>query len=112
MIKHNPRRSQITIAAAAALLGAVLLPGAAFAQARNVNDGGQVNVAPGAKLDGGKKITTQAYYGRSADDGGTGPQPTTFSAATPMSSRTLHMQVGAPAPTQPGRAANDGGPTN
>jgi hypothetical protein len=114
MIKHS-HRSQITIAAAMLVLGAALLPASAFAQARNPNDGGQVAVAPDAKLDGGSKATTtQPYYGRNADDGGTGLQPTQaqISAATPKPSRTLRMQVGTPAPAQPGRAVNDGGPTN
>jgi hypothetical protein len=113
MSKHN-HRSQIVIAAAV-VLGAALLPASAFAQARNVNDGGQVVVPPGARLNGGSKTTTtQAYYGRNPDDGGTGAQPTQaqVSAATPAQTRTLHMQVGAPAPARPGRPANDGGPTN
>ena len=114
MIKHD-HRSQIFIAAVTLVLGAALLPACAFAQARNPDDGGQVAVAPGAKLDGGSKATTtQSYYGRNADDGGTGPQPTAaqVGAATPKPSRTLRMQVGTPAPAQLGRGANDGGPTN
>jgi hypothetical protein len=113
MSKHM-HRSQIAIAAAV-VLGAALAPASAFAQTRNVNDGGQVSVSPGATLNGGTKpAATQTYYGRNADDGGTGPQPTQAqaSAATPAPTRTLRMQVGTPAPTQPGRAANDGGPTN
>jgi hypothetical protein len=110
MSKHN-HRSQI----AAIVLGAAVLPASAFAQARNVNDGGQVAVPQGATLNGGSKAaTTQTYYGRNPDDGGTGAQPTQaqMSAATPSSTRTLHMQVGTPAPTRPGRSVNDGGPTN
>jgi hypothetical protein len=113
--KHN-LRPQIAFAAAAIVLGAALAPAAAFAQARNVNDGGQVAVTPGAKLDGGSKPAagTQSYYGRSADDGGTGPQPMSarVTAATPKPSRTLHLQAGTPAPAAPGRSVNDGGPTN
>ena len=112
MSKHI-HRSQIAIAAAI-VLGAAVLPASAFAQARNVNDGGQVVVPQGATLNGGSKAaTTQTYYGRNPDDGGTGPQPTQnqMSAATTSPTRTLHMQVGTPAP-RPGRSANDGGPTN
>lgn len=113
MSKHI-HRSQIAIAAAV-VLGASFVPASAFAQARNVNDGGQVVVPPGATLNGGAKpAAVQTYYGRNVDDGGTGPQPkqAQLSAATPARTRTLHMQVGTPAPTQPGRSPNDGGPTN
>lgn len=112
MSKHI-HRSQIAIASAM-VLGAALLPASAFAQARNVNDGGQVVVPQGATLNGGSKAApTQTYYGRNPDDGGIGPQPaqSQISAATPARTRTLHMQVGTPAP-RPGRPANDGGPTN
>jgi hypothetical protein len=110
-------RSRIAFAAAAVILGATLLPASAFAQARGVNDGGQVVVPPSAKLDGGGKTTaTQSYYGRGADDGGTGPQPTAsqISATAPAASQTrsLRLQVGTPAPAAPGRGANDGGPIN
>ena len=111
----NPR-ARIALTAAVLVLGATLLPASAFAQARGVNDGGQVVVPPNAKLDGGSKTTaTQTYYGRGADDGGTGPQPTAaqVSATAPAAAtRTLHLQVGTPAPTAPGRGANDGGPIN
>ena len=109
MIKQN--LPHITLAAAALVLGAALLPASASAQARNPNDGGQVAVAPGAKLDGGSKpAATQAYYGRNANDGGTGPTPTSaqVSAATPKPSK----KPAAPAPVHLGRAANDGGSTN
>jgi hypothetical protein len=114
-LRSHSSRSYAAFAAAAIVLGAALAPAAAFAQARNVNDGGQVAVSPGAKLDSGSKpATTQPYYGRSADDGGTGPQPTSarVSTATPKPARTLHLQAGTPAPAAPSRSANDGGPTN
>jgi len=97
--------------AAALVLGAALLPASASAQTRNPNDGGQVVVAPGATLDSGSKpAPMQAYYGRNANDGGTGPAPTAaqVTAATPKPSR----KPAAPAPVHLGRAANDGGSTN
>ncbi len=99
----------IALAAAALVLGAALLPASASAQVRNPNDGGPVAVAPGATLDGGSKAApTQTYYGRNANDGGTGPAPAQVSAATPKPSK----KPAAPAPVHLGRAANDGGSTN
>ena len=111
-------RPQIALAAAALVLGVALAPVSAFAQARGVNDGGQVTVPPGATLDGGSKSAatpTTTYYGRGADDGGTGPQPpaaqvsaTQAKAAAPKKSKT----ASAPAPVVIGRSVNDGGPVN
>jgi hypothetical protein len=108
-------RPQIAIAAAM-VLGVALAPVSALAQARSVNDGGQVVVPSGAKLDsGGKPAPTATYYGRGADDGGTGPQPTAAqisatqaSAAAPKRAKT----ASAPAPVVIGRSVNDGGPVS
>jgi hypothetical protein len=104
MIKH-------TLVLAAVLGAVALAPAAAFAQSRNVNDGGQVNVPAGAKLDSGSKAAaTSAYYGRNADDGGTGAQPSTaqVGAATPKPSK----KPAAPAPVHLGRSVDDGGQVN
>ena len=68
-------------------------------------------IAPAAKLDGGSKpAPMQPYYGRNANDGGTGPVPTSaqVSAVTPKPSK----KAAAPAPVHLGRAADDGGPAN
>ncbi len=109
-------KQTFALAAATIVLGAVALaPASAFAQTRNVNDGGQVNVPAGAKLDGGSKsAATSAYYGRNADDGGTGPQPTVVqtSAATAKPSKASSKAAAAPAPVQLGRSVNDGGSIN
>jgi hypothetical protein len=102
-------RSQIAVAAAAFALGAVLAPVSALAQARNVNDGGQVNVPAGAKLDGGSKApSTSTYYGRNPDDGGTGPQPTAVQVSTTKSKPSKAASQN-PAPVHLGRNVNDGG---
>jgi hypothetical protein len=99
----------IAFAAAALVVGVALLPASASAQTRNPNDGGPVAVAPGATLDGGSKpAPTQTYYGRNANDGGTGPAPAQVSAVAPKPSK----KPAAPAPVHLGRAANDGGSTN
>jgi hypothetical protein len=110
-------RPQIALAAAALVLGVALAPVSALAQARNVNDGGQVTVPPGATLNSGSKAAaTATYYGRGADDGGTGPQPTAAqinatqgSAAAP---KKKSKTASAPAPVVIGRSVNDGGPVS
>jgi hypothetical protein len=108
MTKQN--LPHIALAAAALVFGAALLPASASAQARNPNDGGPVAVAPGATLDSGSKpaAPAQAYYGRNANDGGSGPAPAQVSAVTPKASK----KPAAPAPVHLGRAANDGGSPN
>ena len=79
----------IALAAAALVLGAAPLPASASAQTRNPNDGGPVVVAPGATLDGGSKAApTQTYYGRNANDGGTGPAPAQVSAGRQSRARS------------------------
>jgi hypothetical protein len=103
---------QTSALAVAVVLGAVAFaPASAFAQARNVNDGGQVNVPAGATLNSGNKpAASSAYYGRNANDGGTGPQPTAaqVNAATAKPSKS----ASAPAPVHLGRSVDDGGSIN
>jgi len=110
-------KQTLALAAAIVVLGALAFaPASAFAQARNVNDGGQVNVPAGAKLDGGSKsAATSAYYGRNANDGGTGPQPAAAvqtSATTARLSKASSKASAAPAPVHLGRSVNDGGSIN
>jgi hypothetical protein len=94
---------------AALAIGAVLVSVPALAQQRNPNDGGLVNLPAGAKLDGGSKATTSSntYYGRAANDGGPGPQPT----AAQMNAASAQNKTANQAPSQPhvGRPQNDGG---
>jgi hypothetical protein len=107
MTKRN-LHPQIAIAAAAFVAGIALAPVSAFAQARNVNDGGQVSVPAGAKLDSGSKPTaSSAYYGRSINDGGMAPEPAAaqVKAATAKPSKAAAQ----PAPTHLGRNVDDGG---
>src|ERR1700740_700552 len=67
-------RPQVAIAALA--LSAMLCSVPAFAQQRNVNDGGQVSVPAGAKLDAAPaSAPATPHYGRHVADGGTPPQP-------------------------------------
>jgi len=105
-------KQTLALTAATVVLGAIAFaPVSAFAQARSVNDGGQVSVPPGAKLDGGSKSSaTTAYYGRNANDGGTGPQPAAaqVNAATSKPSKS----ASAPAPVHLGRSVDDGGSIN
>ena len=105
-------KQTLALTAATVVLGAIAFaPVSAFAQARNVNDGGQVSVPAGAKLDGGSKSSvTTAYYGRNANDGGTGPQPAAaqVNAATSKPSKS----ASAPAPVHLGRSVDDGGSIN
>lgn len=110
MTQHN-LRSHIAIAAAAIVLGAALAPVSAFAQARNPNDGGQVNVPAGAKLDGGSKAaSTGTTYGRNVDDGGTPAEPTQKVSAAPAKQSKAAAQQ--PAQVHLGRNVDDGGPIN
>ena len=105
-------KQTLALTAATVVLGAIAFaPVSAFAQARNVNDGGQVSVPAGAKLDGGSKSSvTTAYYGRNANDGGTCPQPAAaqVNAATSKPSKS----ASAPAPVHLGRSVDDGGSIN
>jgi hypothetical protein len=83
-----------------------LAPASAFAQAKSPNDGGQVNVPAGAKFDGGSKPAASTFYGRNANDGGTGPAVAQVSTAAAKPSK---KSASAPAPVHLGRAVNDGG---
>jgi hypothetical protein len=101
---------KIATGAAALVLGATFCSVPAFAQ-RNANDGGQVTVAPGAKpaAPAAKSTTaTTPYYGRGANDGGTGPQPTGAQASAESSQSKSSGQKPA-TPPAPGRNPNDGG---
>jgi hypothetical protein len=100
-----------TLALSVVIGALAFAPASAFAQARNVNDGGQVSAPVGAKLDSGSKsAATSAYYGRNANDGGTGAQPAAaqVNAATSKPSRS----ASAPAPVHLGRSVDDGGSVN
>jgi hypothetical protein len=112
----NMIKQTLALAAATVVLGALAFaPESAFAQARNVNDGGQVNVPAGAKLDGGSKsAASSTYYGRNANDGGTGPQPAAVQtgATTAKLSKASSKASAAPAPVHLGRSVNDGGSIN
>ena len=105
-------KQTLALTAATVVLGALAFaPASAFAQTRNVNDGGQVNVPAGASLNGGSKSSaTTAYYGRNANDGGTGAQPVAaqVNAATSKPSKS----ASAPAPVHLGRSVDDGGSVN
>jgi hypothetical protein len=107
----NMIKQTLTLTAATVVLGAIAFaPASAFAQVRNPNDGGQVSVPAGATLNGGSKSATSTFYGRNADDGGTGPQPTAVQVNTATSKPS--KSASAPAPVHLGRAANDGGGVN
>src|ERR1700688_3845572 len=99
---------KIATGAVALALGATLYSLPAFAQ-RNPNDGGTVAVTPGAKLDSPASTAkpTTPYFGRGADDGGTGPQPTGVQADAGKSQKKSVGQK--PAAPQLGRNPNDGG---
>jgi hypothetical protein len=91
-----------------ALALGIALSVSASAQLRNPNDGGLL-VEPSAKLDGGASKSTASsapYYGRSANDGGPGPQPTAAQLkASSVKNKTVNQGSAAP-----GRNPNDGGP--
>jgi hypothetical protein len=94
--------------AVATLAVGVSLAIPAFAQQRNPNDGGVVAVAPGAKLDSPASAATPAapFYGRNANDGGTGPEPHGQQASATKSRKKSTAEAAAP---HYGRASNDGG---
>jgi hypothetical protein len=94
---------------AALAIGAALVSAPAFAQQRNPNDGGLVNLPAGTKLDGGVKASSgsTSYYGRAANDGGPGAQPT----SSQLNAASAQNKTANQAPSQPhvGRPQNDGG---
>lgn len=99
-------RPQIAIAALA--LGASLFSVQAFAQQRNVNDGGPVIVPPGAKLDATPTASLPvAAYGRNVNDGGLVAEPKVAQAKPGKTKKTATQ---APAPQHFGRNVDDGGP--
>jgi hypothetical protein len=100
------------LTAATVVLGAIAFaPASVFAQVRNPNDGGPVNVTAGAKLNSGStSAATSTFYGRNANDGGTGRQPVAaqVNAATSKPGKS----ASAPAPVHLGRSVDDGGSVN
>jgi hypothetical protein len=100
-------RPQIAIAALA--LGATLCSVPAFAQARSVNDGGQVSVPAGATLDGGSHIAPAPNLGRNINDGGLPAEPT---AAQLKATQSKNKTAQKPAPQHFGRNVDDGGPVD
>jgi hypothetical protein len=109
----NMIKQTLALTAAAVVLGAIaFVPASALAQARNPNDGGQVSAPVGAKLDGGSKSSaTTAYYGRNANDGGTGAQPAAAAQVNAATSKPS-KSASAPAPVHLGRSVDDGGSVN
>jgi len=91
-------------------LGATLLSAPAFAQARNVNDGGQVNVPAGATLNGGSHIAATPNMGRNVNDGGMPAEPTAAQLKAEQATKSKTAQK--PAPQHFGRNVDDGGPVD
>jgi hypothetical protein len=104
-MKMQTLRPQIAIVALA--LGATLCSVPAFAQARSVNDGGQVSVPAGATLNGGSHIASSPNLGRNINDGGIPAEPT---AAQVKAAQSKTAQK--PAPQHFGRNVDDGGPVD
>jgi hypothetical protein len=107
-MKMQTLRPQIAIVALA--LGATLCSVPAFAQARNVNDGGQVNVPAGATLDGGSHIAATPNLGRNVNDGGMPAEPTAAQLKAAQATKSKTAQK--PAPQHYGRNVDDGGPVD
>jgi hypothetical protein len=99
-------RSHLVIAAL--VLGVAFSASAAFAQ-KGLNDGGApADPTPTALQSQGKAtpIPTNPYYGRNANDGGTGPEPTAAQLKAAQSQGKGSQQASAP---HLGRPINDGG---
>jgi hypothetical protein len=108
-MKIQTLRPQIAIVALA--LGATLCSVPAFAQARSVNDGGQVSVPAGATLNGGSHIATAPNLGRNVNDGGIPAEPTAAQVkAAQASAKSKTAQKSAP--QHFGRNVDDGGPVD
>jgi hypothetical protein len=107
-MKKLSLRPQIAIVALA--LGATLCSVPAFAQARNVNDGGQVSVPAGATLDGGSHIASTPNLGRNVNDGGMPAEPTAAQVKAAQATKSKTAQK--PAPQHYGRNVDDGGPVD
>ncbi len=91
-------------------LGATLFSVPAFAQARNVNDGGQVSVPAGATLNGGTHIPPAPNMGRNINDGGIPAEPTAAQVKASQTAKSKTAQK--PAPQHFGRNVDDGGPVD
>jgi hypothetical protein len=98
------------IAVVALALGATLCSVPAFAQARNVNDGGQVSVPAGATLNGGSHIASAPNLGRNINDGGIPAEPTAAQVKAAQATKSKTAQK--PAPQHFGRNVDDGGPVD
>jgi hypothetical protein len=95
------------LVAAALALSVTLSAAPAFAQ-KAANDGGYVPTPAGAPVDGvPAPRPTTPYYGRNADDGGTGPQPTEAQLKAAQS-KSKGSQQASSAPHL-GKPINDGG---
>lgn len=102
------RQLNSCLAAASLTLGIALFTAPAFAE-RAPNDGGLITEPPAtaAQSQGNATpIATAPYYGRSANDGGPGPQPAPEKINAAQSQSKGSQQLSAP---HIGRAANDGG---
>ena len=105
-MKLQTLRPRIAIVALA--LGATLCSVPAFAQARNVNDGGLVNVPAGSTLNGGSHIASAPNMGRNVNDGGIPAEPT----AAQLKQAAKNKVAQKPAPQHFGRNVDDGGPVD
>jgi hypothetical protein len=100
-------RSHLVIAALT--LGVTLSASSAFAQ-KGLNDGGAPAEPTPTVLQSQSKatpISTAPYYGRNANDGGTGPQPTDAQLKAAQSQKASSQQ--ASSGPHLGRPVNDGG---
>jgi len=100
-------RSHLVIAALT--LGVTLSASSAFAQ-KGLNDGGtppEPAITKVTSQSTSAPIPTNPYYGRNADDGGTGPQPTDAQLKAAQSQGKGGQQASS-APHL-GRPINDGG---
>jgi hypothetical protein len=98
------------IAIVALALGATLCSVPAFAQARSVNDGGQVSVPAGATLNGGSHIASAPNLGRNINDGGIPAEPTAAQLKATQATKSKTAQK--PTPQHFGRNVDDGGPVD
>jgi hypothetical protein len=96
------------LAAASLTLGIAIFAAPAFAQ-KGLNDGGLPADPPATVVQSQSKATpipTAPYYGRNANDGGTGPQPT---VAQVKAAQSQSKGARPSAPPHLGRPVNDGG---
>jgi hypothetical protein len=108
IMKKHIARPQFVLAA---LAFAALASAPALAQKAN-NDGGTPPEPSGAVVQSQSKsaaVTTNPYYGRNPDDGGTGAQPTAAQLKATASQSKGSEQASAP---HIGKPADDGGTPN